>query len=219
VNRTRTALIALLAAVAVPGLSACSGGSGGGTVHTGSAAVLGGQRISIATVQDQTAAFRQAAPATGGGTGNTKTWGQDSPGVDANVLNTLIQERVIQAALSQNRLTVSAGDVAAAEAPDIQQAQGRDQLTARFVNAKGLPPQDLDDYYRLVVGERTLLAHAGISTSDPSAAQKFFDLLRPAAASLGISVNPRYGSWDATNLTLGGTAQPWIKQVSQDNAG
>jgi hypothetical protein len=32
-------------------------------------------------------------------------------------------------------------------------------------------------------------------------------------------VNPRYGSWDASNLTLGNSAQPWIKQVSQDNAG
>jgi hypothetical protein len=219
VNRTRTALFALLAAVTVPGLAACSGGSGGGTVHTGSAAVLGGQRITIATVEDQVTAFRAAAPAQGGGTGTTKTYGQDSPGEPANVLGFLIQAQLVQTALDQKHVDVSATDVSAVEGPFLSQAGGQDRLTAQFVNQVGLPPQDLEPFFRWRAGVLALLRQAGVSPTDPNAGAELNNLLRPVAAGLGISVNPRYGSWDTAHLTLGGASQPWIKQVSQDNAG
>ncbi|MEY9878064.1 hypothetical protein ABH931_007588 [Streptacidiphilus sp. MAP12-33] len=218
-KRTRTALFALLAAVAVPGLAACSGGSGGGTVHTGAAAVLGGQRISIATVEDQVSAFREAAPAQGSGTGASRTYGQDSAGEPSNVLGFLIQEQLVQTALDQKGVSVSAIDVSGVEAPFLSQAGSQAKLTAQFVNQVGLPPQDLEPFFRWRAGVLALLRQAGVSPTDSNATAKLNALLQPVASGLGISVNPRYGSWDATNLSLGNSSQPWIKQVSQDNAG
>jgi hypothetical protein len=220
VNRTRTALFALLAAITLPGVAACSGSGDAGTVHTGAAAVVGDQRISVATVEDQVSAFRAAAPAQGGGTGTGRTYGQDSPGVPGNVLAFLIQSRVVQAALTQKGLSVTATDVARAEAPFLAQFGGQAQLTAQFVNQLGLPPQDVEPFFRQKAGEQALLRDAGVNLTDQNAvAAKLNALLQPVAAGLGISVNPRYGSWDAPNLTLGAGAQPWIKQVSQDDAG
>jgi hypothetical protein len=213
VNRTRTALFALIATITVPGLAACSGSGNAGTVHTGAAAVVGGQRISIATVENQVTSFRDAAPAQGGGSGTSRTFGQDSPGVPANVLGFLIQQQVVQSALDQKRLRVSATDVSAVEAPFLKSAGSQTQLTAEFVNQVGLPPEDLEPYFRWQAGVKTLLGSVG---GDPA---KLTGLLQPVAAELKISVNPRYGSWDATNLTLGNSSQSWIKQVSQDNAG
>ena len=220
-NRTRTALVALLAAVALPGLAACSSGSGtgSGTVHTGAAAVLGSQRISIATVEDQVSDFRAAAPAQGSGTGQTKTYGQDSAGVPTNVLGFLIQAQLVQTALDQKGLSVSATDVSAVEAPFLNQAGGQDRLTAQFVNQVGLPPQDLEPFFRWRAGVLTLLRQAGVSPTDPNATTELNTLLRPVATGLGIQVNPRYGAWNTTELMLGDSAQPWIKQVSRDNAG
>lgn len=220
-NRTRTALLALLATITVPGLAACSGSAGGsgGTVHTGSAAVVGGQRISIATVEDQTSAFREAAPAQGGGTGPNATLGQDAAGEPSRVLAFLIQDQVIQTAVDRKGLHVSATDVAAVEAQDLANARGLPQLTAEFVSQLGLPPQDLQPFFRQKAEEQALLKSAGVSLNDPNArVTALATMLRPVAASLGISVNPRYGTWDPTNLGLGNAAQPWIKQVSQAGA-
>ncbi|WP_042376693.1 SurA N-terminal domain-containing protein [Streptacidiphilus melanogenes] len=212
-NRTRTALFALLAMLAAPALAACSGSGNAGTVHTGAAAVVGGQRISIATVEDQVTSFRDAAPAQGSGSGATRTFGQDSAGMPANVLGFLIQEQVVQSALAQKHLTVSATDVSGMEAPALKSAGSQTQLTADFVNQIGLPPEDLEPYFRWQAGVKALMGSVGGDSA------KLIGLLQPVAADLRISVNPRYGSWDTTNLTLGNSAQPWIKQVSQDNAG
>ncbi|WP_042368775.1 SurA N-terminal domain-containing protein [Streptacidiphilus neutrinimicus] len=212
-NRTRTALFALIATIATPGLSACSGSGNAGTVHTGAAAVVGGQRISVATVENQVSSFRDAAPAQGSGSGSSRTFGQDSAGMPANVLGFLIQEQVVQSALDQKGLSVSATDVAAVEAPFLKSAGSQTQLTAEFVNQVGLPPEDLESYFRWQAGVKALLGSVGGDSA------KLTGLLQPVAADLRISVNPRYGSWDTTKLTLGDSAQPWIKPVSQDNAG
>ena len=220
-NRTRTALLALLATITLPGLAACSGSGNAGTAHTGSAAVVGAQRISIATVEDQVSAFRAAAPAQGGGPGSNQPFGQDSAGLPSNVLAFLIQSQLVQTALDQKGLQVSATDVEAHEAPYLRSAGGEQQLTAQFVSQLGYPPQDLEPYFRWRAGRDALLQNAGgAGLTDPNAQiAKLDDLLRPVAANLGISVNPRYGSWDATSLSLGNASQPWIKQVSQDGTG
>lgn len=218
-NRTRTALLALLAMITVPGLTACSGSGSADTVHTGSAAVVGGQRISIATVEDQSSAFREAASAQSGGTGPNATFGQDSAGEPSRVLAFLIQDQVLQTAVDQKGLHVTATDVSAAEAQYLTNAGGLPQLTAQFVDQLGLPPQDLEPFFRQKAEERALLRSAGVNLNDPNAtATALSTMLQPVAAGLGISVNPRYGSWDPTNLGLGNASQPWIKQVSQAGA-
>jgi hypothetical protein len=210
VNPPRTALFALLAVVVVPGLSACSS-EGGGTVHTGAAAVVGGQRISVATLDDQVTAFRDAAPAQG--STNPKTFGQDSPGVPSNVLQFLIESQVVQSAVDAQGLSVTATDAVGAEAPYLNQAGSKAALTQQFVTQVGLPPSDLDAFFRMSAGELKLLQAAGISpSSQQQASAALTKVLSAQAAKLGIQVNPRYGSWDVGSFGLTTEAQPWIKQ-------
>ncbi|WP_037608130.1 SurA N-terminal domain-containing protein [Streptacidiphilus rugosus] len=213
-NRPRTVLFALLAVVAVPGLSACSGGSGG-TVHTGSAAVVGGQRISVAALDSQVTAFRDVAPAHGqpGTSSSPAIYGQDSSGMPDHVLQFLIKTQVVQAALNQKGLTVSASDVTAEEAHVLAQGTSRSALEAQFVSQAGLPPADLDDWFRMTSGEVKLLQSAGVSTDSPEAAPALTKMLDDAAAAQGIDINPRYGgSWNPGQPQLPEAAQPWIKQ-------
>ncbi|MBF9067790.1 SurA N-terminal domain-containing protein [Streptacidiphilus fuscans] len=216
-SRARAAFAVLLAGAAVTGLSACSGGSAdGGTAHTGSAAVVGGTRISMATVQDQVNAFRAAAPAQGqpASAGQAQMFGQDSPGVPTAVLQFLIQSEVVQSALDAKGLSVTATEVSAAEAQNAASLGGAAQLTTAFVAGTGLPPSDLDGYFRMRVGEEKLVAASGVT----QATQQQFDadaakLLAAQAEKIGIDVNPRYGSWDAASGGLVAAPQPWLKTV------
>lgn len=215
-SRARAALGVLLAAVSVAGLSACSGSSDGGTVHTGSAAVVGADRISMATVQSQVNAFRAAAPAQGqpATAGQAQTYGQDSPGVPTAVLQFLIRSQVVQSALSAQGLSVKGSEVTAIEAQNAAQLGGTGRLTSAFVAGTGLPPGDLDDYFRMVVGENKLLTAHGLSATS----QQQFDadvakVVDAEVAKIGLDVNPRYGAWDAATGSLGAAQQPWIKSV------
>ncbi|MEY9843828.1 hypothetical protein ABH940_000892 [Streptacidiphilus sp. BW17] len=212
---SRAAVAALLAVTAMAGLSACSGGSAdGGTAHTGSAAVVGGQRISVATVQDQVNAFRAAAPAQGqpATAGQGQVYGQDSPGVPTAVLQFLIQSQVVQSALNAKGLSVSASEVTAVESQNAAQLGGSAQLSSAFVAGTGLPPSDLDAYFRTVVGETKLVQATGVS----QATKQEYDAdvakaLDAQVAKIGLDVNPRYGSWDAATGGLGAVARPWLK--------
>ncbi|MEZ0069019.1 hypothetical protein ABIA32_005060 [Streptacidiphilus sp. MAP12-20] len=213
-NRPRTVLLALLAVVAAPGLSACSGGSGS-TVHTGAAAVVDGQRISVAQLENQVTAFRDvAAPHGQPQTGTTApVYGQDSSGIPDHVLQFLIMEKVVQSALDAKGLTVAGSDVTARETSLVKQFGSRTALEAQFVAQAGLPPGDLDAWFRMSAGESTLLQAAGVAASSPQAGEELKKILTTAATAQGIEINPRYGSsWTPFDPQLSGPAQPWIKQ-------
>jgi hypothetical protein len=205
----------LLAGAAMTGLSACSGGAAdGGATHTGSAAVVGGTRISVATVQDQVNAFRAAAPAQGqpASAGQGPVFGQDSPGVPTAVLQFLIQSQVVQSALDAKGLSVTASEVTAVESQNAAQLGGTAQLTSAFVAGTGLPPSDLDGYFRNVVGETKLVQATGVN----QATKQQFDadvakVLDQQVAKIGVDVNPRYGTWDAATAGLVAAPQPWLK--------
>jgi hypothetical protein len=170
----------------------------------------------VATVQEQVNAFRAAAPAQGqpAVAGQAQVYGQDSPGVPTAVLQFLIQSQVVQSALDAKGLSVTASEVTAAEAQNAAQLGGAAQLSSAFVAGTGLPPSDLDAYFRTVVGETKLVAATGVK----QATKQQFDadvakVLDAQVAKIGVDVNPRYGSWDAATGGLGAASQPWLKAV------
>jgi len=48
------------------------------------------------------------------------------------------------------------------------------------------------------------------STADSALQQ----IVSKASSEIGVTVNPRYGSWDAKALTLAAANQPWLKATA-----
>jgi hypothetical protein len=198
VNRRRTAA-AVLALSAVAALSACSS-----TAHPGAAAVVGDQRITVATLQAHVDAYRAAAA--------KDAAAQEKPGVSGQTLWLLVSNQVVDQTLAEQGQTVTEGQVQQIEAGFVQQAGSAQAVQQTLVEKLYLAPSDLDAYARLAVGEGLLLQQAGVDPSSTTAASALTKILQKATTELGVTVNPRYGSWDpASNGSLAPAKQPWLK--------
>ncbi|MEZ0091242.1 SurA N-terminal domain-containing protein [Streptacidiphilus sp. EB129] len=202
-NRRRTAA-AVLAVCAVGALSACSG-----TAHPGAAAVVGDQRITESALQAHVSAYRAAAVADGQAA-------QEPAGVPAQTLSLLVASQIVDQTLSAHGLAVTEGEVQQAEAADVRQLGGAQALQQDFVSKLSLAPSDVDLYYRFKLGEVKLLQQAGVDLNgDQTAVQASLQkLLEQASSSVGVTVNPRYGSWNAATLAMVAADQPWLKPTA-----
>ena len=196
-NRRRTAVVALAISV-VGALSACSA-----TAHPGAAAVVGDQRITVSALQAHVAAYRTAAAKDAGA--------QEAAGEAQKTLGLLVAAQLVDQALAAQGGTVTQGEVQQAEASYLQQAGSAQALRQAIVENLALAPSDLDTYARFEVGRMKLLQHAGVDPTSTSADAAFQKIIQKAGQDLGVTVNPRYGSWDAKTLSLGAPNQPWLK--------
>jgi hypothetical protein len=198
-RRTAAAAVTVLAAVA---LSGCAAGTG--TAHPGAAAVVGDQRIAVATLQSEVTAYRTALAA--GGTGAA-----EPASVPAQTLQWLVLAQVVQQTVAEHGLTVTEGQVQQAEASDAAQAGGVQALQAAFVSQLALAPSSMELFYRMRAGEMALLAQAGVGPTSSQAGAELQQILAASADRLGVQVNPRYGVWNAGKLALGAPSEPWLK--------
>lgn len=195
-RRTAAAAVTVLAAVALSGCAA-------GAAHPGAAAVVGDQRINVATLQSEVTAYRTALA---GSTGTA-----EPASVSAQTLQWLVLAQVVQQTVADHGLTVTEGQVQQAEASDAAQAGGVQALQAAFVSQLALAPSSMDMFYRMRAGEMELLAQAGVDPSSSQAGAKLQQILTASADRLGVQVNPRYGVWNAGKLALGAPSEPWLK--------
>jgi hypothetical protein len=204
VNRRRRIAAIAVTACAVGVLSACSS-----TAHPGAAAVVGDQRISAATLQAHVTAYRTAFQAVGG----AQAVGAAEPaGQNQSILALLVNSAVVDHMLADQGLSVTASEVQAQEAGILQQEGSVQQLTADVVGKARLAPSDLALYVRYSLGEQKLLQQAGVQDpSTPQASARFTQMLTKAGKALGVSVNPRYGSWAPGADLLAAPKQPWLK--------
>ncbi len=196
-RRTAAAAVTVLAAVALSGCAA-------GTAHPGAAAVVGDQRIAVATLQSEVTAYRTALAA--GGTGAA-----EPASVPAQTLQWLVLAQVVQQTVAEHGLTVTEGQVQQAEASDAAQAGGVQALQAAFVSQLALAPSSMELFYRMRAGEMALLAQAGVDPTSSQAGAELQQILTASADRLGVQVNPRYGVWNAGKLALGAPSEPWLK--------
>ena len=196
-NRRRTAVVAL-AAIAVAALSGCSAA----TEHPGAAAVVGDQRIAVATLQADVSAYRTAARAAGT---------QEGSSVPGQTLQLLVLAQVVQQTLAEHGLKVTEGQVQQDEAADEAQAGGAQALDQDFVQQLSLAPSSMDTYYRMRAGELELLQQAGVDPSAGDAGTRLQTILATSADKLGVQVNPRYGVWSDQKLALAAPSAPWLK--------
>jgi hypothetical protein len=198
-RRRRTAVLTL-AACAVTALAGCSAA----TEHPGAAAIVGSQRIAVATLQADVTAYQTALA--------QDATAQQGASVPGQTLQLLVLAQVVQQTLADEGLpAVTEGQVQQAEAADAAQAGGSQALAQDFVQQLSLAPSAMDTYYRMRAGELALLQHAGVEPSASDAGVQLQKIVSAAADRLGVTVNPRYGVWSDQKLTLAAPSEPWLK--------
>ncbi|GAA2445570.1 SurA N-terminal domain-containing protein [Streptomyces mauvecolor] len=204
-RRRRTALsvsVALLAAG--PLLAAC-----GSTAHPGAAAVVGGQRIEVSALQAEVKDVRTAQEKSPQSAQLIKDSGQ----LGRVKLSNMIFDRVLARAAEQAGVSVSRKEVEVARAAMVQQAGGEDQLREQALTNGGLAPNQIDAYVQRQVTEQKLAAAIGARTQ-----QDLLPALVKASKALDVDVNPRYGSWNASQIQLADYQAPWLAKAKQPAA-
>ena len=179
-------ILALVAVAATFVLTGCS--------QVGAAATVGDTKITQATVQgsiDSILAERAKVDTTQMQleTGESLNRGQ----LRFHLLSTLLRE--VGAEL---KLTVSKAEIDTRRASILDQVGGAASLPTALVNA-GIAPADLDIYIEAIsysdkIGQK--LVAAGVT--EDQVGTELQKLVVAKANELGVTVNPRYGKWDAT---------------------
>jgi hypothetical protein len=206
-RRRRTALtVSAALLVAAPLLAAC-----GSEAHPGAAAVVGGERIEVSTVQAKVKDVRAAQQRSPQSAQLIKDSGQ----LSRAKLYDLIVERVVQRAADDAGVAVSRKEIQDGRTALVQQSGGEEQLAAMYLQQRGVAPDQLGDVVRrdIMVSK---LAEALGATNTPEGQQKLNQAFTAAAKALDIDVNPRFGTWDDQKLELGTYKAPWITQVSKE---
>ncbi|MFE7127382.1 SurA N-terminal domain-containing protein [Streptomyces sp. NPDC057617] len=206
-RRRRTALsvsVALLAAA--PLLTAC-----GNDAHPGAAAVVGGERIEVSTIQAQVREVRDAQESTPDGAQLVKSTGQLSQAK----LNSLIFDRILQEAADEAGVKITRREIQTTRQQAAAQSGGEKQFAAMLLQQGALSAGQIDSAIRREVLLNKLAQALGANTMTPEGQQVVLADLTKTSEKLGIDVNPRYGSWDYKPVRLGEAKLPWITQVTQ----
>ncbi|MGW5850003.1 SurA N-terminal domain-containing protein [Streptomyces sp. NPDC055254] len=191
----RTALsVSAALLLAAPLLAACSG-----EARPGTAAVVGGERITTSALQAQVNDVRTAQ----GRSEQGAQLIQATPQLERVKLGKMIQLRVLERAAEDAGISVSTKEIE--DARKAQQGEGAGDLEQRALQSRvPLAPGQIDEELRfqLLLGK----------LSDRFGEDKILGPLAEAAAALDIEVNPRFGAWDAKQIGLGTADTPWITQ-------
>ncbi|GAA1252347.1 SurA N-terminal domain-containing protein [Kitasatospora nipponensis] len=198
VRRSAPALGALLAVVV---LSAC-----GGQPRPGAAALVGDQRITVAAVQARVAEFRSQAAALPSGQY------QEQSGLVGATVSGMVFNAVVEHALESNGLSVSQTEIAQVRAEQAQVWGGEPALEQMLLLKHAVPVAEIDGFYREQIGLQKLAALTGKQIGTTEGNKTVHQLLAEASAELKVSVNPRYGSWDAEQAVLDAPSADWLPQ-------
>ncbi|MDJ1136523.1 SurA N-terminal domain-containing protein [Streptomyces iconiensis] len=204
---TLSSLAALV--VAAPLLTAC-----GNDAHPGAAAVIEGDRISMAQLQSRAGAVRDAQRAAPQGEQMIKQSGQ----LTRATLDGMIRERIVKQAAKDAGVGVSRREVQQARARIEQQAGGRKQLESSLLRQQAIAPDEIDGRLRMQLQVEKIAKAEGINPSSPQGNQKLNAKLGEVSKAMKIDVNPRYGKWDEAKSTLAHTKTPWLRDLTGDAA-
>ncbi|MFJ8233079.1 SurA N-terminal domain-containing protein [Streptomyces sp. NPDC094448] len=205
-RRRRTAIsVSAVLLAAAPLLTAC-----GSEAHPGAAAVIGGQRVEVSTLQAQVADVRAAQAKAPEGQQMIADTGQ----LGRAKLFDLIVDRVVKKAADDAGITVTRKELQQAQAAYTAQAGGAQALAATFLQQRGVAPDQVGGVIEreVLIGK---LAESIGAANTPDGQQKLNAVFIAAAKSLDIDVNPRYGTWDNQKLVLGDYKAPWINQLTR----
>ena len=179
-------ILALVAVATTLLLTGCS--------QVGSAATLGGTKISQATVQGSIDAILSSRKDVDTSqmqldTGEALNRGQ----LRFHLLTALLRE-----VGKEIKISVSKAEIDTRRQSIIDQVGGVEALPNALVGA-GIAPKDFDQYIEAISLSGKIsqaLTAAGVTEADMGA--QIQKLVVAKAKELGVTVNPRYGKWDAT---------------------
>ncbi|MFF7182698.1 SurA N-terminal domain-containing protein [Streptomyces sp. NPDC008121] len=204
-RRTALSVSAALLAAA-PLLAAC-----GSDAHPGAAAVVGGERIEVSSLQAQVRDVRSAQQKSPQSADLIKATGD----LSREKLNVMIFDRVVERVGADHGITVSRGEIQKARGEFAAQSGGEAQLAAMLLQQQGVAPDRIDEVVRRTVLMNKIAAKLGIANT-PEGQKKLTEVFTAASKDLDIDVNPRFGAWDDEKIQLGTYTAPWLRQISQD---
>jgi outer membrane murein-binding lipoprotein Lpp len=208
-RRRRTALLVSAAIAAAPLLTAC-----GNDAHPGAAAVVGGQRITVAQLENRVNEVREAQRAAVDDEEQYARAISRTGGLSRDTLHSMVLDRVLHRAAEDAGVTVTRKEVQDMRAGLEQQAGGAKALENAWLQRYGIPPERLDENLRLQLEAQKLADRLGTDTSSA----EFWNALAKASEELDIDLNPRYGTWDVKKSSRVDAKVPWLREVSSPDA-
>lgn len=204
-RRRRTALLLSAAIAAAPLLTAC-----GNDAHPGAAAVVGGQRITVAQLETRVNEVREAQRAA---VPDEEQYAQaiaKTGTLSRDTLHAMILDRVLHQAAEDAGVTVTRKEIQEMRTGLEQQAGGAEALEATWLQRYGIAPERLDENLRLQLEAQKLAAALGTDTGQA----EFWQALSEASKKLGVDLNPRYGTWDVEKSSRVDAKTPWVREVT-----
>ncbi|MGW0603297.1 SurA N-terminal domain-containing protein [Streptomyces sp. NPDC002644] len=202
-RRRRTALL-LSAALAAPLLTAC-----GTESQPGAAAVVGGQRITQAQVEERVREVRDAQRAAVSDDDQYRQVVAQSGSLARFTVQGMVLDRVLHHAAEEAGVTVSRKEVQDLRTNLERQLGGRQGLETTWLQQYGVAPERLEENLRLQVAASELAQRLGTATDTP----EFGKALAASSKDLGVDLNPRYGTWDAEKSARADLKTPWVRDV------
>lgn len=202
-HRTAVSIAAAGLVLASPVLTAC----GSGPAHPGAAAVVGGHRITVSALQSQVDEVRSAEAKGPQGAQAVSASGS----LSSQTLSMLVQNQVIAKAGSDAGVEVTDGEVQQERAAALQQFNGDEQqLDSTLLTRYGVGPSAIDQFFRTNATVGRLIAKLGFQPGSDNGNAAVLQTIVRTADSLGVTVNPRYGAWDAKKAVIGASSDPWV---------
>ena len=179
-------ILALVAVATTLLLTGCS--------QVGSAATLGSTKISQATVQSSIDAILAARQ----GVDTSQMQLETGEILNRGQLRFHLLTALLLEVGKEIKLSVSKAEIDARRQGIIDQVGGEEALPNALVGA-GIAPNDFDKYIEAILISDKItqtLTAAGVTEADMGA--QISKIVVAKAKELGVTVNPRYGKWDAT---------------------
>jgi len=163
-----------------------------GCAQVGAAATVGGTRISQATVQGSV----DAILAERAGTDTSQMQLETGETLNRSQLRFHLFGTLLREVGAELKITVTKAEIDTQRAAILQQVGGEEQLPIALVSA-AIAAQDLDLYIEAITFSdkiSNLIATSGVPEEQIGA--EIQRLITAKAKELGVTVNPRYGTWD-----------------------
>ncbi|MET7387994.1 SurA N-terminal domain-containing protein [Streptomyces sp. NPDC005529] len=209
-RRRRTALVLSAAIVAAaPLLTGC-----GSDAHPGAAAVVGGQRITVAQLESRVNEVRSAQRAA------TKDEAQYEQAIaktgtlTRDTLHGMVLDRVLDRAAKNEGVSVTRKDSQQMRSALEQQAGGSKALETAWLQNYGVAPKRLDDSLRTEIEAQKLASALGADMNTTAGKAVFWKAMSTASKQLHVDLNPRYGAWDVQKSSRVDAKTPWLREVT-----
>ncbi|MDT0269583.1 SurA N-terminal domain-containing protein [Streptomyces sp. DSM 44915] len=205
--KRRTSVTAVSAAallVAAPLLTGCST-----EAHPGAAAVVGDERITIASVQERVETVRQAQREQPEGDQLL----QASGGLTRQTVSFLVYLEVLEQTAEANGVEITRREIQESRALAEASAGGAEALERSALVANALPMAGEEQIEQMLAGQLMFqgLASRLNAPPGPEGDQLIQQALAETAEEIGVEVNPRYGEWDSQQSVLADADTPWLR--------